>query len=76
MDTFLEKYNLPKLNEGENNKSSKKKGDSYLQRSSHKNISRSLKRNLSGKKGLEINIPSHERQGPTSKITLSSKAVI
>ena len=36
MDTFLEKYNLPKLNEGENIKSSKKKGDSYLQRSSHK----------------------------------------
>ena len=26
--------------------------------------------------GLERSIPSHERQGPTSKITLSSKAVI
>ena len=25
-------------------------------------------------KGLEKNIPSHERQGPISKITLSSKA--
>ena len=28
------------------------------------------------KKGLERSIPSHERQGPTSKITLSSKATI
>ena len=28
------------------------------------------------KKGLERSIQSHERQGPTSKITLSSKAII
>ena len=34
------------------------------------------KRNISGKKGLQRSIPSHERQGPTSKITLSSKAII
>ena len=32
------------------------------------------KRDLTGKKGLERSIPSHERQGPPSKITLSSKA--
>ena len=32
--------------------------------------------NLTGHKGLERSIPSHERQGPTSKITLSSKAFI
>ena len=32
--------------------------------------------NLAGKKGLERSIPSHERQGPTSKITLSSEIVI
>ena len=31
--------------------------------------------NLTGKKGLE-NIQSHEKQGPTSKIALSSKATI
>ena len=31
--------------------------------------------NLAGKKGLERSIPSHERQGPTAKITLSSKAI-
>ena len=35
-----------------------------------------LKGNLAGKKGLERSIPSHERQRPTSKITLSCKTVI
>ena len=34
-----------------------------------------LKGNFAGKKGLERSIPSHKRQGPTSKITLSSKAI-
>ena len=34
------------------------------------------KKNLAGKKGLERSIPSHERQGSTSKIALSSKAII
>ena len=34
------------------------------------------KRDLTGKKGLERSIPSHERQGPTPKITVSSKAII
>ena len=34
------------------------------------------KENLTGKKGLERSIPSHEKQGPTSKITVSSKAII
>ena len=29
-----------------------------------------------GKKGLERSVPSYERQGPTSKIALSSKAII
>ena len=33
-------------------------------------------RDLTDKKGLEGSIPSHERQGPTSKIALSSKAII
>ena len=34
------------------------------------------KETLQGKKGLERSIPSHERQGPSSKITVSSKAII
>ena len=38
--------------EGENLRSSKRKGNSYLQRSSHKTISWFLKRNLAGKKWL------------------------
>ena len=41
-----------------------------------KTISRFHKRNLAGKKGLERSIQSHEREGLTSKITLSSKALI
>ena len=53
-----------------------RKGDSYLHKSSYKTVSLFLKRNLVGKKGLERCIPSHERQGPTSKIALSSKAII
>ena len=51
--------------EGENLRSSKRKGDSYLQRSSNKTVSWFLQRDLTGKKGLERGIPSHERQGPT-----------
>ena len=39
-------------------------------------ISRFPQRNLAGKKGLERRIPSHEKQGPTSKITVSSTAII
>ena len=31
---------------------------------------------FAGKKGLERSIQSHEREGPTSKITVSSKAII
>ena len=36
----------------------------------------SKKKNLTGKKGMARSIPSHERQGPTSKIVLSSTAFI
>ena len=46
-------------------KSIKRKGDSYLQRSFHKTISRFLKRNLAGKKGQARSIHSDEKQGPT-----------
>ena len=46
-------------------KSSKKNGDSYLQRTSHKTVSLFLQRDLTGKKGLARSISSHERQGPT-----------
>ena len=62
--------------EGENLRSSKRREHSYLQRSSRKTVSWFFQRDLKGKKGLERSIPSHERQGPTSKITVSSKAII
>ena len=39
-------------------------------------LSADFSRDPAGKKGLERSIPSHERQGPTSKIALSSKAFI
>ena len=39
-------------------------------------LSADFSRDLTGKKGLERSIPSHERQGPTSKIALSRKAII
>ena len=39
-------------------------------------LSADFSRDLTDKKGLERSIPSHKRQGPTSKITVSSKAII
>ena len=45
-------------------KSSKRKGEGYLQRSSHKTTSRFLKRNFASKKRLARIIQSHEKQRP------------
>ena len=39
-------------------------------------LSVDFSRDLTGKKGLARSIQSHERQRPTSKITLPSKAII
>ena len=39
-------------------------------------LSADFSKETTGKKWLERSIPSHERQGPTSKIPLSSKAFI
>ena len=39
-------------------------------------LSADFSRDLTGKKGPARSMPSHERQGPRSKITLSSKAII
>ena len=67
---------LPKIKDEERILKAAREKESYLQRSSHKTISLFLKRNLADKKGLARSIPSHERQGPTSKIALSRKASI
>ena len=39
-------------------------------------LSPDFSRDLTGKKGLARSIQSHERQGPTSKITVSNKGII
>ena len=39
-------------------------------------LSRFLKRNFAGKKGLARSIQSEEKQGPATKISLSSEAII
>ena len=39
-------------------------------------LSADFSRDLTGKKGLARSIPSHERQGSTSKIAVSSKGII
>ena len=39
-------------------------------------LSADFSRDIAGKKGLERSIQRRERQGPTSKITVSSKAII
>ena len=68
---------MPKVKDKERIlKAARKKAESYLQRSSHKTISWFLKRNFVVKKGLVRNIQSDEKQKPTTKITLPSKAVI
>ena len=66
---------LPKIKDKERILKAAEEKQSYLQRHAHKMISWFLKRNLAGKKGLEKSIQSHEKQGPTTEITLSSKAI-
>ena len=54
----------------------REKSVSYLQGSSPETVSRFLKRNFSGSKGLPRNIGNHEKQGPTAKIDLPGKGTI
>ena len=65
---------LPKITQ-ENLKSSKRKGVTYKEVPLRLSADFS-KKNLAGKNGLERSIQTHKRQGSTSKITLSSKAII
>ena len=56
------------------------KASSEKQRVTYKGVpirlSADFSRDLAGKKGLARSIQSDEKQGPTTKITLSSKAII
>ena len=62
---------MPKVKDNENLKSSKRKAERYLQKSSCKTVSWFCKRIFEGKKGLTRSIQSEEKQGPTAWITLS-----
>ena len=62
---------MPKVKDKENLKSSKRKAKSYLQRSSHKTDFS----NLQARRGWQ-EVFKDEKQGPTTKTTLSSKAII
>ena len=68
---------MPTVKDKERNLTrSKRKKISYLQAGSYKSVSWFLKRNFAGYKVLSKNIQSDEKQGPTAKITLSSKDII
>ena len=67
---------MPKVEDKEALKSSKRKEVSYLQGSSHKTVSWFLKRNFVDQKELVRNIQSYEKQGTTARIALPSKTII
>ena len=67
---------LPKIKDKERILEAAREKETVTYKGVQVNISWFLKRDLTGKKGLARSIPSHERQGPTSKITVSSKAII
>ena len=66
---------MPKVEDKEKILKAPREKQSYLQKTSHKTVSWFLKRNLTHTKGLARSIQSDEKQGPTTKITLSSKAI-
>ena len=67
---------LPKIKDKERILEAAREKETVTYKGVQVNISWFLKRDLTGKKGLKESIPSHERQGSTSKITVSSKAII
>ena len=66
---------MPKVKDKEKLKSNKRKEESNQKRSAHKTMGWFFKINIAGKKGL-ARIYRDEKQGPTSKVTLSSKPII
>ena len=67
---------LPKIKDKERILEVAREKDTVTYKGIPMRLSADFSRDLTGKKGLERRIPSHERQGPTSKIALSSKAII
>ena len=66
---------MPNYKDRENLESSKGEIDSSIQWSSGKASSLFLSRNTISQKGRARNIPSNEKQRPTTNTTLSSKAL-
>ena len=67
---------LPKIKNKERISEAAREKDTVTYKGVPIRLSADFSRDLTGKKGLERSIPSHERQGPTSKNTVSSKAII
>ena len=67
---------LPKIKEKERILEAAREKDTVTYKGVPIRLSADFSKDLTGMKGLERSTPSHERQGPTSKIALSSKAII
>ena len=67
---------LPKIKQKERNLEAARGKETVTYKGVTISLSADFSRDLTGKKGLERSISSHESQGPTSKIALSSKAII
>ena len=67
---------LPKMKQKERILEAPREKDTVTYKGVPIRLSADFSRDLTGKKGLARSIPSHERQGSTSKIAVSSKAII
>ena len=67
---------LPKIKDKERILEAAREKDTVTYKGVPIRLSADFSRDLTDKKGLERSIPTHERQGPTSNITVSSKAII
>ena len=67
---------LPKMKQKERTLEAAREKDTVTYKGVPIRLSAEFSKDLTGMKGLERSTPSHERQGPTSKITVSSKAII
>ena len=67
---------LPKIKEKEGILEAAREKDTVTYKGVSIRLSADFSKENLQAKGLERSIPSHERQGPTSKITLPSKAII
>ena len=68
---------LPKIKDKERILKTAREKETVAYKGVHIRLSADFsKETLQARRGWQRSIPSHERQGPTSKITLSSKAII